>query len=763
MEPALWILVALALPFFALPAAPLLHRWRAHASGFLGAGVAAASFLLLGALWVVEGPQTLTLPWMPSVGIALAFRLDALAFLFALLVTGIGGVIFAYSAEYMAHERGGPAFYAYLLLFMGSMLGLVLADDLILLFVFWELTTISSFFLIGLRRETPASAAAALKALLTTGLGGLALLIALLAMAAVADSFALGEVVAAGLSLQASPLFLPILLLFAVAVATKSAQVPLHTWLPDAMVAPTPVSAYLHSAAMVKAGIYLLARFLPALAAPAWETLFLPLGLLTLVVGGLLAVRAVELKRILAYSTISQLGLLVAAFGTAGITGQEGGLLHVVNHAVLKASLFLVAGGVTYATGRTDLRELGGLRTRMPLTAAACGLAVLSLAGIPPLGGFLSKEVAFEAFLETGQFYVLVLAVVGSGLTVAYGWNFFARLFLGPTRTEGRESPLLAVPTLGLALFTLVFGFAPGVVAGTVGNAILAPVAVTFAPSLLAFDTGAALMSVASVVLGLLILVRYGALREVLDRTTRGLGRATPEAIYDTFLTGTVGVCRRAARALQNGSLHRYAGTLVLAVALILVLPLTGLSLPPTPWVDLSALSDLRGVALVILLLAMVAFASLAALLRETLPAVLSLSGMGFLLAMTFMILHAPDLALTQVLVETVTLVIFLVVLYRLPVRVRETPERRGAWDALLALGVFGGVTYLVDRVLDALSPSDSVAQFYLDPLRLAQTGGENLVNVIVTDFRAFDTLGEITVIALAALAVITLLRRWRS
>ncbi|MFQ6013336.1 MAG: NADH-quinone oxidoreductase subunit L, partial [Thermoplasmata archaeon] len=313
VDVGLWLLIALSLPFLLALLTPLLRRLGPRTLGWAGLAAGAGSFVILLLLGTTAGGVRTVHPWIPSAGIAFTLRLDPLSLLFGLLVTGIGAVIFAYSAAYMARERLAGPFYLYMALFMGSMLGLVLAGDLILLFLFWELTTVSSFLLIGLDREDRGSTDAALKALVLTGLGGVALLLAFLAIGSVVGSFDLERVLGAGSRVAASGLYLPILLLFTVAVLAKSAQFPFHIWLPDAMVAPTPVSAYLHSAAMVKAGIFLLVRFLPVLASEAWVAVLLPVGIGTMILGGLQAIRATDLKRILAYSTISQLGLLASS------------------------------------------------------------------------------------------------------------------------------------------------------------------------------------------------------------------------------------------------------------------------------------------------------------------------------------------------------------------------------------------------------------------------------------------------------------------
>ncbi len=753
LEPANWIVLALALPFLAaLVVAPAERRLRGS-GGLLTAGAGGAAFALLLAAWGLGGTVEVRVPWIPSAGIAFLLRLDALSLLFATLVTGVGAVILVYAQRSMVREGDTPRFYAYMALFMGAMLGLVLAGDLILLFLFWELTTLSSFLLIGFRREEQRSVASAMKALLITGLGGLALLVSFLLMQAASGSFEVQAVLAGRGALADSGLLAPVLMLFAVAVAAKSAQFPLHVWLPDAMVAPTPVSAYLHSAAMVKAGIYLLARFLPALTSTGWEVLFLPLGTVTMVLGGLQAIRATDLKRILAYSTISQLGLMASAFGTASVTGQEAGLLHLLNHALFKSALFLVAGAVTLATGVTNVRRLGGLGRHMPLTAAACGLAALSMAGIPPLGGFLSKETYYEALLEGGQAWALGLAVVGGALTFAYSLHFFGRVFLGRGRRwEARESLALAVPALLLAGGSLLLGLFPSVATGLLSTAAHAS-GEGFDVGLLQLNPATVSLTLAAAAGGLLLLWRYQTVATWLEGAIGRLRRTTPDAAYEGLVARSQPVAQRIGLLLQNGSLRRYAGLLLLFVLGVLLWRLPPLAL------EFPTLETSKDLVLAIILLAMMAFAGLAASLRNLLHAVLSLSGMGFLLATAFMLLNAPDLAMTQILVEMVLLIVFLVVIARIPFRAIRPSLPRRLPDVLLSLALVVGVAGLVSLSLAAFA--DSVATFFLQtPVEL--TGGRNVVNVVVTDFRAFDTLGEVTVVGLSALAVYTLLRRWK-
>lgn len=750
------MVLALGLPFFAMLLSRPLEDLRKGSAAVVSGLAAISSFILLMMMWILGGQVSVLYPWIASLGISFALRLDALSFLFSLLVTGIGGLILLYSRGYMVMEEDTGRFYAYMSLFMGSMLGLVLSGDLILLFLFWELTTISSFLLIGFHREEGQAIRSAIKALIITGLGGVALLAALLIMGLAVGSFRLGEVLASGEAIKNSSFYIPLLLLFLLAVAAKSAQFPLHIWLPDAMVAPTPVSAYLHSAAMVKAGIFLLVRFLPVLATPDWQALLIPLGTATMIVGGVQAIRAWELKRILAYSTISQLGLLASAFGVLSIVGQEAGLLHLLNHALLKASLFLVAGIVTLTTGLKDIRHLGGLGRRMPITAATCGLAAASLAGIPPLGGFLSKELYFEATLISGNPWMPWLAVLGGGLTFGYSIRFFYAIFVRKGNVTASKEPLsLAIPALILAALTLALGVIP-----SLGEGLVSPYVHGQGHRLKVLTAGGLLsppiMSVLSAGLGLLILWRYEGLASFLERANSWLRRASPNTIFDGMAMTGRWACATLGVLLQNGSLRRYTAALLLFLGAVLVTPFS-LPVPEVP-----AFTDVRDTVLALVVVAMVIFASLAAAVRDTLHAVLSLSGMGFLLAMTFMLLSAPDLAMTQILVEMVLLVIFLLVLHRIPFRALQPSRRRGPTDILLSLVVAVGVAYVVALSLSAFY-FPSVALRYLDPTLVDLTGGMNVVNVVVTDFRAFDTLGEITVIGLASLAVYTLLRRWKA
>lgn len=715
-----------------------------------GFAAAVASFLLVTFVWLVQGETSYVVEWVHSIGLVFVLRLDALAYVFAALITGIGAVIMFYSHFYV--ERGRPRYFAYLSLFMASMLGLVLAGDLVSLFVFWELTTVSSFLLIGFDRSEPKAQFSAFKALLITGFGGLSLLGALILLGTVAGTYQIETILTSNEVIVSSQLYLPLLVFFALAVVTKSAQFPLHIWLPDAMVAPTPISAYLHSAAMVKAGIYLLARFVPALASSDWQIMLYVFGMVTTLVGGILAIASTELKRILAYSTVSQLGLLVWAFSTATDYGLKAGVLHIVSHALAKASLFLVVGAVTYATHEYDIRKLGGLGRQMPLTAAAAVISAFALAGLPPTIGFQSKELIFEAGMKNPSPLTPLLLLLGSGLTFAYIIHFFAKIFVtGKNNHDIKEPMYLAVPALILASATVLLFLTPSTVMGLVYTAVYGKNTFTG----LNLTAEGIMMSIASAGIGLAIFKWFGNVAAFVDKTTSSLQPYSFDRLYGLVVGSINVVAARAGLLIQNGSIRRYSlAFIVFAVAAFTPSFLfTNLKIPMVTTMDEWLLAGV--------LLGLVVMAALAAFFNNLLYAVLSLSGMGFLLALTFMLLKAPDLAMTQIVVEIIFIVFFLIVIYKIPPRAIKKTRPLKPFDYFLAIAAAIAMAAQLNASLaNTYYPSD--AYFFLDPEKVKQTGGINIVNIILVDFRAFDTWGEITVLVLAALASYTLLRRWK-
>jgi multicomponent Na+:H+ antiporter subunit A len=767
------VFLAVALPFLAVVALPPLHRVLGDRVGYVGAAVAVASFGLVASRLGTTGSGAVA--WVPSMDVALRLRVDAWALLFALLASGIGVLVFAYAARYMHGKPSLGRFYAALSAFMGSILGVAFASDLVALFLFWELTSVCSFVLIGYHTEDAESRYSARMAMIITVGGGLCLLVALLLLS-VASGPALGArtfdlaamlanegtIRAMRAALSDSGLFVPVLVLVAVAAGAKSAQVPLHFWLPNAMVAPTPVSAFLHSATMVKVGVYVLGRVRPLFLGEAWTLLVATVGLATMTVGAVLAVTANDIKELLAYSTASHLGLMVAGFGFRTHYGAEAGVFHLFNHALFKAALFLVAGVVAHEVGTRRLDDLGGLYRDLPITAAIAGVTVLSMAGVPPFGGFYSKELLFKAAWETGLaeggLYWLypAVAVGASVFTVLYSLRFLSA-FLGerPATVEDVARPpvaLVAPPAL-LAALTLVTSVAPGLaIEAVVGDAaaVTAVEAVDVTAKIPTEPSGPALMSLAALVVGAAAYPSVDRVRNGIARFEAGSTLARPTNLYDWLLDEVEWASDRLDATVHSGLLRTYV-TWALASASALVLLgflSTGATVPATGPLAPTAM---------ILVLAVAAVAAVAvAAAPSNVAGVLTLGILGFMVAVFYVLASGPDLALTQLVVETLLLVVFLLVIEELPAYYAELRVRVAARDA--ALSVLVGATAFVAVLVAAPDQGLSeTAEWYVNNA-VEEGGGTNVVNVVLTDFRAFDTLGEAAVILLAAASVLVLL-----
>jgi multicomponent Na+:H+ antiporter subunit A len=751
---------ALQLPLLVgLAAAALAAALPARRAAMVGAAAATCAFsgyLLLAA----AAPLSVGFWSVPSLGVAGGLRLDGLSLLFTLLITGIGALVLLYAGRYLEGDPRLRRLIVLLLLFMVAMLGAVTADDVVTLFIFWELTSLASFFLVGHDHEKPAARKAALQALLVTGGGGLALLAGLILVAMAAGTTSLSGIIAAREAVLAHPASVPAMLLIVLGCFTKSAQFPFHFWLPNAMAAPTPVSAYLHSATMVKLGVYLLARLNPLYATEAlWHDLLTWAGLLTAATGALLALRETDLKRVLAYTTVTALGTLVMLIGIAPALSATAAVTFLLVHALYKAALFLIAGVLDHETGTRDASALGGLRGAMPWTAGAAVLAALSMAGLPPFVGFVAKEIVYEAKLAAGGM-APVVAVIGFAVNaamVAVAGLLSWRIFFGsarPTPREPHDPPIsmLAGPVL-LACLGLLAGIAPslpgewlvnGAAAAILGHPADVPLKLWhgFTPVLA--------LSAATVGLGLLILLGW----ERLMPRLRGLvllDRLGPSRGYERALAGVIGWAEGTTRAVQHGSLRGYMRTLLLVTALA---PLAVLAIRGGFDRPMGGTLDPRAFAF--LLIAVGALAT--ALARSTLAAVLSTGLVGFGTALVFLSFGAPDVALTQFTVEVLLVVILATVLLRLPVRARDarTPRQRTG-DAAVALALGGSVASLLLAVL--ASPFDPRLGAWFGENSVPAGHGRNVVNVILVDFRALDTLGEIAVLAIAAFAVLALLR----
>lgn len=743
-------------------AAPGIVRLAPRRAGWILALLPAAQAIYFcSQLGAVSSGQVLTssLPWVPALGIQFSSVLDGLGLLFAVLVTGIGALVVIYAGEYLAGHPDLGRFFLVLLAFEASMLGLVLADNAITLFVFWELTSFTSYFLIGFSHEEERSRRAALQALLVTGLGGIALLAGLLLLGNVTGSLEISSMLTKGAQVQGSEFYLAILVLVAVGAFAKSAQFPFHFWLPAAMEAPTPVSAYLHSATMVKAGVFLLARLSPVLGGTdAWFYALTSVGGITMVVGAIVAFLKDDLKQILAYSTVGALGTLVLLLGLNTPLSIQAALLFLLVHATYKGGLFLIAGIVDHETGVRSVSQLGGLARSMPLVTVCAALAALSMAGLPPMLGFISKELLFEAKVGISRFPLVVTAVgaLASVLTVAVAAILFVVVFLGREREWPKKphDPPLSL-WLGAAFLSgigLLGGLFPGTLTPWVSSATAA---VLLEPA----DLSLALWHGLNPVLLLsLAIVASGAIafyyRAPLQRVLAFAGSAfsdLPERAYDIGLNGTKWIAVKQTRLLQSGYLRYYIVTTLLAVvslggyALYTRADLTRLNHGPSPQAHEYALGT------VILLGALAAVRS-----TSRLAAVASLGVVGFGVALLYVLYGAPDLAMTQFLVETITVIVFVLVFYHLPRFATLSTQRTRLRDAVLAL-VTGG--FVSAMVLEATATQNSrhLAEYFAE--NALQAHGRNVVNVILVDFRALDTLGEITVLAIAGIGVFALLK----
>jgi multicomponent Na+:H+ antiporter subunit A len=756
------ILGALLVLVAGAAAAPLLYRWMGARAGWVLALLPLVLFLALAARLpdIADGrPIAERTPWIPSLGIDLAFRIDGLALLFLLVILGIGALILLYGSGYLKGHPLQGRFFGYLLLFMIAMCGMVSADNTILLFVFWELTGIASYLLIGFYHEDAKARSSALQALLVTFLGGQALLAGLVLLSiATGGSFSLSETLEQREQVTAHPWYPAILLLILLGAFTKSAQFPFHFWLPGAMSAPAPVSAYLHSATMVNAGIFLMARMAPALAGTElWRGLATTAGVATMLAGALLAYPQADLKKLLAYSTVSALGTMILLLGLDTVLAVKAAMLFFLVHALYKGALFMAAGTVDHETGTRDVRVLSGLAKAMPLTTAAAVGAGLSMCGLPPLVGFISKELLYEAKLAAPYIGPAVTAagVAANVLMVAVGLIVAFRPFHGTLNHtpkpphEGKWT--LWLPPLTLALLGILFGLAPGLIdRGLIAPAVSAVRAQETEVTLKLWHgiNPVLMLSIATVATGFVVFRLRHRARPAAERIAQsGPGSLGPARLYEWLLEGMVQFAKFLTHTLQHGSLRGYVGVAVSVMVAVTGAALLRIWSPAALVWDFSDLRPYEGV----LLIAMIAGAVFAALSNSRLAAIASLSVVGFGVALVFGMYGAPDLALTQLLVETLTLVILVLVIYRLPrIASRSTPRQQIA-DAILALSAGAVITVLL-LIAQNLHPEPVLRDYFVQ--NSLEAKGRNVVNVILVDFRALDTLGEITVLAAAALGV---------
>ena len=717
--------------------------------------------------------------WLPALGLNLVVRMDGFAWMFCMLVLGIGSLVVLYARYYMSPADPVPRFFAFLLAFMGAMMGVVLSGNLIQLAFFWELTSLFSFLLIGYWHHRKDARRGARMALTVTGTGGLAMLAGLLVLGHIVGSYDLDHVLAAAEQVRAHPLYLTALVLVLLGALTKSAQFPFHFWLPRAMAAPTPVSAYLHSATMVKAGVFLLARLWPVLGGTEpWFWIVGGAGLVTLLLGGYAAMFQNDLKGLLAYSTISHLGLITLLLGLNSPLAAVAAVFHIMNHATFKASLFMAAGIVDHESGTRDIRRLSGLRQMMPITATLAMVASAAMAGVPLLNGFLSKEMFFAetVFMDTASVarWVLPVAATVAGMfSVAYSLRFTVDVFFGPPATDLPHTPhepprWMRVPVELLVLTCLLVGVLP---ATTVGASLAAAARPVVGGDLPAFSLAVWHGFNAPMVMSLLALAGGTLLYLLLGRAQRQgrlvdapvMGRFDGQRIFEGLLALLSAAARHGRQALSTRRLQWQMLWLVGAALLAGALPLWlhGLQLGHRGALPLSP-----AFVLLWILGAVSAVAAAWQAKYHRMAALTLLGGAGLATCITFLWFSAPDLALTQISVELVTTVLILLGLRWLPqrderlrVRPRGTRRRR-LRDLLLSLLAGGGMAWLAFAMMSRDFPQ-STSTFFLERA-LTEGGGTNVVNVMLVDFRGFDTFGEIVVLGIVAITVYALLRRFR-
>lgn len=701
--------------------------------------------------------------WLPSIGLDLAFRFDGLGMLFAYLIVGIGLLVIVYARYYLKAEDATGRFYAFLLLFMGAMLGIVLSENLLALLIFWELTSLISFLLIGYWKHDSEARQGARLALFVTGGGGLALFAAILLLGHMAGSFSLSQVLLAGPAIRSHPLYDLTLVLILLGVFTKSAQFPFHFWLPHAMAAPTPISAYLHSATMVKAGIFLLARFFPVLSGTeTWFVLVSGAGVITLLMGAYHALWQHDIKGLLAYSTISHLGLITLLFGLGTSLGAIAGIFHLMNHAVFKASLFMAAGIIDHETGSRDMRKINGLFKYMPYTAVLAIVAAAAMAGVPLLNGFISKEMFFQEAVDLAALgytgYGLPAAAVLAGIgSVAYSCRFIHDVFfngepIGLTKTPHEPPRWMKVPIEFLVVLVIAVGVAPAYTVGpildVVARSVLQRALPEFSLSPWHGFNLAFMMSLVALFGGVVVYSLRHRIFALHDRWFPPVsGRNLTERLLDQIFRSTA----RLNVLIENGSLQRYLFVLVISTLVVGVAAFHGQTLfgsAPTQSLDIRTFA--YGAFLVLGVAGTVYFH------RSRFTAVVLVGVVGLMVSLLFARFSGPDIALTQLLVEFVTIILFLLALYFLPWR--SPPESTVAlrWrDSLVALLAGAGAAVLSYAMFTR--PLKSISEFFIAESKPGG-GGTNIVNVILVDFRGFDTLGEITVLGIAAVGIYAML-----
>ncbi|WP_289023453.1 putative monovalent cation/H+ antiporter subunit A [uncultured Salegentibacter sp.] len=703
-----------------------------------------------------------TYQWVPAFGVDLSFKLDGLSLLFSLMITGIGFLVFAYTASYLRGHKYLDRFYGYLSLFMAAMLGLVLSDNLISMFVFWELTSISSFFLIGFNNTNPASRKSALTALGITGFGGFSLLAGALLLGSISGTYSISEMLSMKEAIAGSEYYILAVIFIFVAAFTKSAQFPFHFWLPGAMKAPTPVSTYLHSATMVKAGIYLLMRFTPVLGDQEfWNTTLIIVGGVTMVYSAVHALFRTDLKGVLAYSTISALGILVFLIGLGSKDAFLAASVFIIVHALYKATLFLVTGIIDHQTGTRDVTKLAGLRKIMMPVAIAGILAAISSAGIPPTVGFLGKELTYEASLHAEAFTVVILVAIVLTKILLLWAGFVAGIkpFTGklPEEYTNVKAPdfLMWGPAIILAVLGLIFGIFPMIIESALVKPVVSALGADASEYHLALWHGfntVLLLSAITIAVGVLLyfLVKPSV---KLENKIGKLEFISPKSILEKGTHYFNVFSAFWTNVFQNGYLRNYVTTIVLFLVVLVSYIMFGSS---RVVIDHTQLSQVTAYELVVALI-LIAGVFYTVFTKSRLAAVAAMGVVGLAICLIFVFYSAPDLAMTQFSIDTLTVILFVLVLYRLPKYLTLSDYKMRIRDGVLSAALGTVICLLALQVL-AEPTNSEVGDFYAKNAYI-MAHGKNVVNVILVDFRGIDTFMEISVLAIAAIGVFGLLK----
>jgi len=723
------------------------------------------------AILLSYAPQTLSgdtpkhfIEWLPSIGLDFAIRLDGLSLLFCSLILGIGVLIIGYAHYYLSYEDDDSRFYACLLLFMASMLGIVMADNILLMWAFWELTSISSFLLIGYWFHSSDARRGARMALATTGAGGLALLAGLLIIGNIAGSYQFDDIVASAEVIKNHEYYTAALVLLLLGAFTKSAQFPFQFWLPHAMAAPTPVSAYLHSATMVKAGIFLLARFHPVMAGTElWLTIVTVTGLITMLVGAYFALLKHDLKGLLAFSTVSHLGLICMLLGIGTQTAVIAAMFHIINHACFKAALFMTAGIIDHESGTRDMRKLQGLMGLMPITATLAMVVAASMAGIPPFNGFMSKELFLDQAAQQHLFgglswFVPVLATVGAALSVAYSIRFIHDVFFNGEYKELPKKPhdpprMMSAPVALLALLCIAIGIAPMPIVSELLNSAVTAVTHSQAEVKLSLWHGfniPLLMSAIAVVAGILIYIA----RDQLFTFNRQFDGQDAKHNFERLVQKASDASSRLFDKLDTGSLQRYMAFVLISVIVILLPSLIDI----TAITGSSPQQSIDTVSMVGAIVLIGAAFGTATLHRNRFVMLMMLSVVGLMVSLAFAHFSAPDLAMTQLVVEVVSIILMILALFFMPQKTNRASSGHRVFRDIIIASFIGGIVATLNFAI-LTTPAESISDFFIANAKTGG-GGTNVVNVILVDFRGFDTLGEITVLAIAAAGIHKLLNK---